>query len=168
MSERVKTVLLILFIVGVIGAFNSIISLSQSSNESPFQLIARTLGLTKKPAPEQGRKLQYIPSELQKGYTPTTSTTGSTTSPTPTPKPTAVPAAIQTSPELPPLPPIGGVKGIKTSNLPPLPPIGNVKGIKTVNLPPLPPINKSSKTLGATAQNSFGINIKDILNFFGF
>jgi hypothetical protein len=180
MSERVKTILLILFVVGVIGAFNSIIRLSQANNESPLQSILQTLGLSKKAAPEQGRKLDYVPGEIQKGGQPVTNTqnsqqpdTNKTVTVSPTPATTSNTNSLQTSPELPPLPPINNVKGVKTAKLPPLPPLtssGKTLGVSSApkNLPPLPPVNKQSKTLGAKTENSFDNQLKDILNYFGF
>lgn len=133
MSERIKTILLILFIVGVIGAFNAIISLSQNAGTSPFQTVGQALGLVAKPSPEPGRKFDFIAGELSKNQPATVpanntinkAPTAGTPKPTPTPTPQVATQPIQTAPELPPLPPVGGtVKGIKTMKLPPLPPVG--------------------------------------------
>jgi len=159
MSERVKTILLILFIVGVIGAFNSIIRLSKSDNQSPFQTIAQALGLAKKEVPTASRSLDYVPSELNRGFTPPTQNATAQTQPTPTPQPQAkspTPQPIQTSPELPPLPPISNTLGVSTKATP-------------RKLPPLPPI----KTLGAKTQSpSLETDLQNFLkstsNFFGF
>jgi len=187
MNERIKTILLILFIAGVIGAFNAIIGLSQSTGTSPLQTIGQALGLVQKPVPEPGRKFDFIAGELSKGQpagtapisstNPPTVTGSATTTPTPTPKATATPQPVQTTnslPKLPPLPPVGGnVKGTKTS-LPPLPPIRGAKtlGVATatkLRIPPLPPVK--SKTLG-TKTTSLESEIQEFFqsaaSFFGF
>lgn len=181
MSERVKTILLILFIAGVIGAFNAIIGLSQSTGTNPWQTIGQALGLIKKPTPEPGRKFDFIAGELSKNQatttTPAATPASKPTASAPTPMPTATPKTqpIQTSPELPPLPPLGGSSlGVVTANyqeLPPLPPIGgNTLGVSTVakqKIPPLPPV----KVLG-TKTASLESDMQGFLNsasrFFGF
>lgn len=166
--EKFKTVLLILFIAGIVGAFNTIIRLSQSNSESPLEVITTALGLTPKKVPEPGRKIDYVYNKLSAQQTtpdqqPVTSDQRPLTSnlqPTPSPTaqkqktvtPSPTPAAMKTSPELPPLPPIGG---------------NNTLGASTTireELPPLPAVTQQDPD-SLTHVKSV---LENIVNYFGF
>lgn len=157
--ERFKTILLILFIAGIIGAFNTVIRMSQSGNESPLQVITNAIGLTSKPSPEPGRPVDYVLNKLstesqttqnttenQNNYTQSTPAPGATVAATPTP----TPAALTTTPELPPLPPIGGdTRGVST---------------QIPELPPLPPLETPDQDPLSQLKDA----LKDVAVFFGF
>lgn len=159
--EKFKTILLIVFIAGVVGAFNTIIRLSQSNNESPLDVITTALGLTPKKEPEPGRKLDYVLSELNSQPVYTTVSQPNQPSPsmqpqtvqttTVRPTPTPTPNAIKTTLELPPLPPIGGSS------------LG--ESTQTPELPPLPPIHPAQEP---DTMSSFDKTLKNIAAYFGF
>lgn len=155
MGERFKTILFILFISGVIGAFNNIVRLSQNAGKTPLQTITTALGLTPQATPEPSRKFEYLQRQLaqpQGSFVPTDSTENQQpfTDPdqslktTPTPAPSS---GIQTVPEL-----------------PPLPPITNTLGASVNTAPDLPPLNKPEPTLENQIQNF----LEKTANFFGF
>lgn len=158
--EKFKTILLILFLVGIVGAFNSIIRLSQQNGESPLRVLTTALGITPRPTPEPLRKVDDFIFNRGQSVQTTTATQQDTSRPNPTLPPQAQPtptpnSAIRTQPELPPLPPISNVRGAKTENLPPLPPI------------------REQKTLGEKSDQAdtfakLGTLFKDIASYFGF
>lgn len=154
MSERVKTFLLILFIAGVIGAFNSIVRLSQKTGQTSLQTITTALGLTPKATPEPSRKFEYLKGQLaqpQGGSVPTGSGSGiSIPSKSPSPSPSSVPSGIQTAPELPPLPPLTNALGASDQTAP--------------ELPPLPPLNKPEPAL----ENQIQDFLEKAARYFGF
>lgn len=159
MGERVKTFLLILFIAGVIGAFNSIVRLSQKTGQTSLQTITTVLGLTPKATPEPSRKFEYLKGQLaqpQGGFAPATSTppgqrpSGSAASKSPSPSPSSVPSGIQTASELPPLPPLTNALGASDQTAP--------------ELPPLPPLNRPEPTL----ENQIQDFLEKAVRYFGF
>lgn len=155
--EKIKSILLICFIVGIIGAVNTIISQSRQ-DQSVFTTISKILGFYQEKPKEIGRPLNYVPKKLKEGQnqpiaqnpqpSPATRSQPPVTrsQPPATSSPTPIPA-IQTAPELPPLPPLGGSSlGIAT-DLPPLPPLP-AENIKA-------PANQNSSEF-PTLENFFG------------
>lgn len=149
--EKVKTALLILFIVGVIGAFNSITSQSQVSQEKGFvNGVLSLLGLTYKPPAVEPRNFDYVPTKITSEVTRITPDSLKSTpsaeqklaqgesqtsaSPQAQPQPEITISAPSPSPEpasfnpyfsQPPIPPVAPNQtlGVKTENLAPTPPV---------------------------------------------
>lgn len=152
---KLKTVLLILFVVGVIGAFHSIYSQPQPGQPDLINNLLNTFGLGYQPEPDPVRNLDFVPSKVTSEVSRLAPQNLKAT-PTPSPIP-ATPSYYASPypqnefsrfPPIPPLAPNDQTLGAKTQNIPPIPPVnpGSQSQDTRPPTPPLPPNGSSSQT----------------------
>lgn len=180
--SKLQLVLLALFILGLVGAVNSITNQSTIDKEKGFiNGVLSLIGLNYEPEPEPAREFDFVPgkvtSEVSK-LTPENLKATPSAKPSQTARPTTF-APQQNTPSptpststkynfsfsnevpIPPIAPNQQTLGVKTQNAVPIPPINPSNELKDQK-PPIPPVSPNQ----ASSNNSKSADIIDkILNF---
>lgn len=172
--SRLQLVLLALFILGLVGAVNSVTNLSTLEKEKGFiNGVLSLIGLNYEPEPEPAREFDFVPGKVTSEVsrlTPESLKATPSARPAQSAQSTTASPGFSTQPKKPfssPSPsPLNQFNFTFTNEIPipPINPNGQTLGLNTNNTPPIPPVSPSQNSPQSKSRDIIDTILK-ILNF---